>query len=58
MKSLLFTSCLFLSSCGGSFTGEIQTPFGSGGYSSENGTVLTVDAGAILDAILEVEAQK
>ena len=58
MKTLFIIPLLALSSCGTPFVGSILTPFGSGSYSPDTGTVLIVDAGAIANAILDVDAAK
>jgi hypothetical protein len=58
MKALLILPLFALASCGTPFVGSILTPFGTGSYSPESGTALVVDAGAIADAILEVDAAK
>lgn len=58
MKALLILPLLLLASCGTPFVGSVLTPFGTGSYSTEGGTVLVVDAGAIADAILVVDATK
>tara|TARA_R110000782_G_scaffold124148_2_gene215662 strand:+ start:819 stop:995 length:177 start_codon:yes stop_codon:yes gene_type:complete len=58
MKALLILPLFALASCVAPFVGSILTPFGTGSYSPESGTVLVVDAGAIADAILKVDAAK
>tara|TARA_R110000772_G_C13279352_1_gene436942 strand:- start:83 stop:259 length:177 start_codon:yes stop_codon:yes gene_type:complete len=58
MKALLILPLFALASCGTPFVGSILTPFGTGSYSTDGGTVLVVDAGAIAEAILEVDAAK
>ena len=58
MKALLILPFLALASCGTPFVGSILTPFGTGSYSPDGGTVIVVDAGAIAAAVIEVDDAK